>query len=706
MFVLTSLLLIVRIIMVRLPGIFNFRQFELFDPSIYGSASALQGSLGDLLINALLFCWIIVYAGSKTKNKEPLLDIKNNAQKWIIGIISVLILVTATFFLSSIVRSLVSDSKISFDVTDFDSIKNIYSVIGFIVLASLSLAYYYLTQILFRIIFYAFANQQPFMIYFIMTLAGLFLLTFKFGNVSVLFYLPALGWLLLYTWIVQKQGVIFSRFGINIAGILFWIFIFSLSISMIMLFENKQVEWERRKSYAEKLADQVDPTSVRLLNIVLQYLDNDFLSENFYRLSDADKGQRIRDSILNINYKGFSNNFETKLYLFDANGKSLHNGDGLDYESLNLIYTQQSDTTTVPDLKYHEIAYDKFNYLIKKIIKDDAGKLLGTLFIISDPKKYGSDALLPELFKTSIKTDPENSPIYSVAIYKDKKLITASNKYQFAYFLKDDELSNMAYKKVKRGEFDELWFRADANKVVVITRKRESSIEAISLFSYLFCAFLFLVSIVQIISFILTTQLKWKKIREKFQLDIRTQIHSTVIFVSLLSFVIIGFATISFFKERYLLNNSDKLSRTMRIMVNEMQKRQADLSMFDDVIKVYDSVSLHKLQSLVEDISDIHDIDVNVYDMNGNLQVSSQANVYTKGVLSRKMHPLAFFELDKMRLIHFVQEERISNLNYLSIYAPVRDDKGRVYAYLNIPYFALQRELNQEFPTSLLQLLI
>lgn len=703
--VLICLLSAVRIIMVSFPVIFNFRQFKLFDPAIYGSTSSLQNSLGDLLINALLFCWIVVYIGSKTKNKEPLVGIRNNTQKWVIGIIALIALIVATFFLSSIIRSLVADSKISFDVTDFFSL-TIYSAIGFIVLASLSLAYYYLSQVLFRILFYVFRNQQPYMIYFIMILTGLFLLTFKFGSISILFYLPALGWLLIYTWIVQKQDFLFSRFGINIAGILFWIFIFSLSISIIMLYENGKMEWERRKSYAERIASQDDPSNVRTLNIAFDYLDGDFLSENYYRLTDPVQGQKLKDSIVNSNFKNYTRNFELKLYLFDSNEKPVNNNDPLDYESLDLVYSQ-SDTTLEPYIRYHETSYDKFNYLIKKVITDGSGKLLGTLFIISDPKRYGPDALLPELFKSSNKSDPQNSPLYAVAIYKDKQLITESNKYQFAYNLTDDDLLNTGtgYKKIKRKEYDELWFRADAQKIVVMARKRESLIEAISLFSYLFCAFLLLVSIVELVSFILTTQLRWRKIKERFRLNIRTQIHSTVIFVSLLSFVIIGFATISFFKERYLRNNSDKLSRTMRIMVNEMQKKQADLSVFDDVVKVYDSVSLHKLQNLVEEVSDIHDIDVNVYDMEGNLQVSSQAYVYNRGVLSRKMHPVAFFELARKRLIHYVQEEKISKLNYLSIYAPVRDDYGKVYAYLNIPYFALQRELNQDISNFLVTII-
>jgi hypothetical protein len=73
-----------------------------------------------------------------------------------------------------------------------------------------------------------------------------------------------------------KTGLLLSRFRINIAGIMFWIFVFSLSVSLIMLSENSKVEWERRKSYAEKIALQADPSSERLMRISLQYLDDDF----------------------------------------------------------------------------------------------------------------------------------------------------------------------------------------------------------------------------------------------------------------------------------------------------------------------------------------------------------------------------------------------------------------------------------------------
>ena len=92
-------------------------------------------------------------------------------------------------------------------------------------------------------------------------------------------------------------------------------------------------------------------------------------------------------------------------------------------------------------------------------------------------------------------------------------------------------------------------------------------------------------------------------------------------------------------------------------MVNEMEKKLSDQRTFDDVVKIYDSVSNTGLQTLVNDVSDIHGVDVNVYDLDGNLQVSSEANVYTKGVLSKKMDPSAFYHLNRLRQVQHSQED-------------------------------------------------
>ncbi len=396
-------------------------------------------------------------------------------------------------------------------------------------------------------------------------------------------------------------------------------------------------------------------------------------------------------------YSPYLNKYETRLYAYDSSGTPLHNDDPTTFDALNTIVTLQSHPTSTPELYYYETAFDKYTYITKRIVNDSTDNKMGYFFLISNPKKYSSDALFPEFFKQYKSNNPENSPIYSYAVYSEKKLVALSNKYPFPTKLNDADIP--VHKEFERrpvGEFDELWYRAGNEQVVVMARKGDTIIESITLFSYIFCSFLFLVFIVQVLSLLLKAVYDWQGFKNFFHFNIRSQVHSTIIFVSIFSFIIIGVATITFFKNRHNRNNSEKLSRTMRIMVNEMEKRIDSDHPFGSVAQLHDSVSNYSLQDLVREVSGIHGVDVTVYDLNGDLQVSSEANIYDKGVLSTKMNPVAYYRLSNFHQIEHVQEERIANLPYLSIYAPVRDPEGKAYAYLGIPYFTSQAELDQE----------
>lgn len=702
--------LIVILVLFRLsiyffPSVYEFRQFELFDPSFYANDS-INRSLGDLLINSLLFSWITVFAWSQLGNKMDLLRRFKNVWKWIIGTISLLVLVLSTFLLASIINSLVDNSNVSFDVTDFFSLDT-FSVVGFIVLASVSLSYYYFTQLMFRFILPVFEKRKP-LIYFGIALTGLVYLTFRLTDPSLQFYIPVLLWLVGYTWLVSQRGLVINRFHINIAGIIFWIFVFSVSISAIIITENKVKEWNYRKTMAENLASLEDESNERLLSIALSDLDNRFLASNFNRFSDEETGKALRDSILTINYKGYLNKYDTRLYVFkDSVFTPLYNDDDISYEALNNIISVQSKPSETVEGLYSFIAsYNKITYITKRAVTDPHGKSLGAVFIVSTPKTTTASALEATLFKEPNDNDPKESPIYSYAIYKDGSLIESSSKYPFATSLTNDQIPKQEVEKKKNEDYDELWYRDTIGKVIVLARKGDSIIEAITLFSFIFCSFLFLVSFIQTVSFLLKIGVDRREFKNFFLVNIRTQVHSTIIFISILSFLIIAVATISFFITRYNRNNADKLSRTMNVMVNEMKKRIADHSIFDDVTKIYEQGSNTELKKLVNEVANIHNVDVNIYDLNGNLKVSSQENIYDKGVLSKQMNPEAFFHLNRLREVERVQQENISNLSYLSIYAPVRSDNGQEYAYLNIPYFLSQFELHQEISNFLVTIII
>lgn len=688
-------LLGVRIITYVFPAILNLRQFELFDPQIYGS-NIIQRSLGDLLLNSIIFCWMLVFTWSKLHLQKDLTPKWSEVKRWSLAIIAVCLLIYSTFVLSSVIRSIVADSKISFDVTNFFSL-NFYTVVGFFVLAALSLSYYYLTQLLFRIIFPVLGKKR-WLVYFAIAFSGLVFLSIRSGDPKVLFYLPVLAWLLLYTWLIDREGAILTRFRINIAGILFWIAIFSVSIAAIMQQENRKAEWEKRKFYAQKLTVQTDPSSERLMNIALAYLDADFLEENFYRFADSASSQFLRDSIRTGTYALYTESFDTKLLAFDSTGKSLWNDDATTFNALNTIVNQQSHRTTIEGLYYHEISFDKFVYITRRTVTNADGAVRGYLFILSNPRRFSTGEIFPELFRQYKENSPENSPIYFYAVYSKGKLTdNFSHRYPFPTLMEDKRVwkGNNEFERRNNGVYDEMWYRATNQKVVIMARKRDTIIESITMFSYIFCSFLFLVFLVQVISLLLKAFIDREEFKKFFHFNIRNQVHSTIIFVSIFSFIIIGVATINFFKERYNRNNSDRLSRTMSIMVNEMEKR---IGNFEESLSggFYEGDTSSRLSALVEEVADIHGVDVNVYDLHGNLRETSERDVYAKGIISKKMHPVAYYHLKRLNQVEHVQQESFADLPYLSVYAPVRDKDGEAYGYLSIPYFTSQPELNQE----------
>jgi nitrogen fixation/metabolism regulation signal transduction histidine kinase len=75
--------------------------------------------------------------------------------------------------------------------------------------------------------------------------------------------------------------------------------------------------------------------------------------------------------------------------------------------------------------------------------------------------------------------------------------------------------------------------------------------------------------------------------------------------------------------------------------------------------------------------------------------------VFEKGLKSRRMDPIAYEALVLDRKSEWVQEESIGEMNYLSAYIPFRNYDNQVLAYLNLPYFSKQDELQEEISSFL-----
>jgi len=685
-------LLLFRIITYNFPGIFHFRQYELFDPTIYSSNFILR-SLGDLLINALLFCWIVLFIRQEAGDYNfPLF--RSITKRGLVITIMMIVLVTTTFLYADIVQSLVADARISYNVTNFFSL-TIYSFIGFIVLAALALSYFLFTQILFRLI-RKYLEGNTLIVSILVATIGLAYLTVHNKSNLVELEIYVLIWLICYLWLMIRNLFSALHFRLNISEVLFWLFIFSGSISVIIIFENRKIELEQRKSFADRLAEQLDPSSEKLVSMSLIYFENDLVRNEFNRFRNPVENHYVKDSLINNNFSAYQSKYDTKIYTFDSTERPLYNQFAISYDTLNTIFKLQGKPTSIPNLMYYEKSYDKFSYIYKKIIRDTVGRIEGYLFVQAEPRSYKSEGLAPQLTQQRKEYLPEYSPVYSYAIYSNSELVTYYNNYPFPTQITDSALPRKNFTQLKNNGYDELWHRISDDKIIVIAKKDNLLIEAITLFSYLFSAFLILVALFWISSVLIRTRLHWHQLKSFLQLNIRSQIQTTIIFVSLFLFLVIGVSTIFFLINRYNRNNQDRLSSSLKVISGEIDNRLVSFSNATNTTNPVLQMPRESLDKIINNVAEIHNADINLYDVNGSLIVSSNPFIYTKGMLSEQMNPLAFYYMNHLNSIEFFNQEKMGGISFQSIYCPVRLDKGNTTAFINIPSFNTEYELNDE----------
>jgi two-component system, NtrC family, nitrogen regulation sensor histidine kinase NtrY len=685
-------LLCLRIITYYFPGIFHFRQYELFDPTIYSSNFILR-SMGDLLINALLFCWMVMFVQQELGTyRFPVFRIF--LKRGLVVLASMTTLVITTFLFADIVQSLVADARISFNVTNFFSL-TIYSFIGFIILASLALSYFIFTQILLRLI-RDYLEGNVLIISIVAATIGLAYLSIHSKTRMVELDIYVLVWLLCYLWLMIRNMISGLRFRLNISEIMFWLFIFSGSISVIIIFENRKIELEQRKSFADRLAEQIDPSSEKLVSMSLIYFENDLLQRQFDRFRNPVENHYLKDSLVNNNFSAYLSKYDTKIYTYDSAEKPLYNQVSVSYDTLNTIFKLQGKPTTIPNLMYYEKAYDKFSYIYKKTIQNKSGKISGYLFVQAEPRSYKSEGLAPQLTQQRKEYLPEYSPVYSYAIYSDNELITYYNNYPFPTQLNDSILPRKDFEQRRNNGYDELWHTVSDDKIIVIAKKDNLLIEAITLFSYLFSAFLILVALFSVSTILIQTRLHWQQLKKFLQLNIRSQIQTTIIFVSLFLFLVIGVSTIFFLINRYNRNNQDRLSASLKVISGEIGTRLLSFQSATNVSNPVKQMPREDLDRIVNNVAEIHNADINLYDINGSLIVSSNPFIYTKGMLSDQMNPLAFYYMNRLNSIEFFNQEKMGGISFQSIYCPVRLGKGPSTAFINIPSFNTEDELNDE----------
>lgn len=697
---LIGILIIIRIISYQLDP-YNFRQLQLFSETS-NQGLFFRSSLGDLFIDSLILIWIILFLRSHLRKNYFKLSIKSAFLRYILALILSLLITSVTFIMGNIITILISDHQISFDVLNFFSL-DINSFIGFIVLACFAAGYFFFIQLTIAPLKYL-VPQYKAAHFMFLAAAGLLILTFDNNN-GITFKICLLLWLLLFVYLLEFNALLLHAYRLVSSRFIFWTFFFSVSISAVIIIQNRSKELESREKFAENLSNKADPSGPVIMNIILTDFRNEYLSKIFYRFKDPFQSLLLKDSLVNESFSGYLNKYNTEIYTFDTLGTPLYNLRPTTFNDLNAIIQTQGKPTDVPDLYYYDVSYSNFNYIARKVINDTSGVKEGYIFIVSKPKKFKNETIYPELFSRGNKNSLESSSEYAFAIYDKGKLTTSYNDYPFNTQINENIFLHNGFKIFHKKGYEELWYRPQPGKVIVITRQDRFILESVTLFAYLFCSFLLIILVFNIIGYYISEPQVRAHRAPFWQLTIRNQVQGTIILISVLSFIVIGISTILFFINRFHNNNREFLSRTIHVMENELHNTLDSSTSQTIITKSLDQVSKNKLSQIINNVSNIHSIDINLYNLDGTLEVSSLPLPYEKGILSNQIDPTAWYHLNQLKEAQYFQQQKIGTLTYLSNYIPVRDENGKTYAYLNIPYFESQKKLQDEISNFLVAII-
>lgn len=653
---------------------FLANEYNIFNERLSDANYIWFYSLGDFLIDISLLFWYSMYI-IKTVRAS---DIKQYLpwQQIGVGATGYLFLVGGLGGIQFALRDIVLSSFISFEFDDFSRL-NLYSFLALIGIGFFLLSYFFLT-LHFAKLFKTF--RLPFKIH-----AGLFGVAWLFTmGISLaiddwiadqLFFSVAVVThvLALYFFVQQRST--------SLAWISIWLLLFSVFITLVVEHANVDKGIALRQEYAKKLAMERDLEMEAIFSsLVPQILDDGSLKISINSpLSPSPRRQAVK--LLTYRYLDnyFFGRYDYSVHIYTSQGRP-YRGEDLPYEKV-MDFINKSDKTTDPYLHFKSLPDGQYSYLAKLPLSEN-GALLGLIVIEFTPRKdFKKSNIYVELLSRNKGRLEELNSQFTYALYKyQERVVTngANFKAQLSYgmplpepgqfrLLKDQGLEGSERYLVYRGQ-------SLPSNVAIVTVPIFSTVKAFTIFAYIFCFGIFLLLSLQIANELLFRVSKRRFIHTNFENSLREQIQRGIIMVTLASFVAIAIITILYYSSEYddyhksrLLR---KISSTARTAVWQIHEG------VDSIPKLPDARSL----------ADIHKIDVNIYDLGGNLLSSSEKVVFERHLISRKMNPIAFQRLRNEQQNLVSQQEVINNFSYLSAYVPLKDKKDRTIAYLNLPY--------------------
>ena len=279
-------------------------------------------------------------------------------------------------------------------------------------------------------------------------------------------------------------------------------------------------------------------------------------------------------------------------------------------------------------------------------------------------------------------SDNVNMPnAYSYAKYIDNRLVIYKGNYVYPMVCTPDSY-NMGFSVVKEDKHLHFVTRGDNDNIIVITRDKRSVYPYIVSFSYLMLFYSGLITI-----FIRGRRIGRRSRRVNLPKNtFRRKITYLITSSLVVSLICMGWGSVWFCISYY--QGSNRMQ-----MEERLQTVQATLTDLCKYAENYTQVNNSTVSQAMERLAKNTQATVNLYDPHGRLIRSTQPELFNRYLLSSRMNPQPYYQLVKENKLQVIVNEKLGELTYSSLYAPIYNADGKLVAIANIPYFAKGSDL-------------
>lgn len=477
---------------------------------------------------------------------------------------------------------------------------------------------------------------------------------------------------------------------------LFHVLLVSLSGGILFTMASAKPMDEKKDTeaavIASKMALENDPLTEYLFENVRERIDRDtdFLNGIF---SSTRLTSDFTDLLIRKYFNGYWLKYGITAGVFDTRTRSrlnINNTGVNDFEYYNEIIENGGVPTPIEGLYFVRKPSGRLSYIARLDFVDSLryGTPRRTLFFEFNSRIINETAGLPDVLLDNSFLSNQLMEGYSYARYTNSRLVNENGSFPYFTDLAPWLVLADGREKIVSDDYVHYIQHNSQDDTIIISRKAQTDADYFNRFSWWFLAVLIGIGFERFVIVRPSDLWRWKNAGFKRKIQAITLVTVSTFFI------VMVYGSVYYLEKQHATQNARNVSEKLHaVAINLEETMGGRLSRINDQ-KGY-------LEYRLSELGNLFGTDINVYDTRGFLLSGSRPELQASGFISNRLHPVAVDFLKNRNLTEFIRNEHIGGLNYISAYAPLIDEDGHTVAFLNIPYFLKQKEINEELTESI-----